>query len=273
MRQVLPLPQINRLPSAFWKLVLPLGLIVSTVQYLTSIAVAVPISIDAAVARKKAIDIYVAPGRATRISFKDGEVITSILPGDSHRFTYLTNLPLESLAANHIILRQVNTPVPPGATVSATPNLLVITAHGGLSGEQAAYEFNIHLNSGVNRGAEIVGAVSSPQPIAQKNTWNTRLGEAQIGDLELGLTLALNNKEIKDQTLIVALKEFMAQIRNGINIRDAALNNNVPTSIIDRLAEKGIKEFYRRLSNQDIHSSVACAASDQSCQNTGGKDD
>ncbi|MGF1488958.1 MAG: hypothetical protein ACFBSE_17880 [Prochloraceae cyanobacterium] len=187
-------------------------------------------------------DIFITPGRITVISFEDGEKIVAIATSDNHRFTYTTNLSIESGKATHLIISQINKIPHPDATTNSIPNLVVFTTNADGTFE-AAYEFNLHLNSTFNRGVRIVDT-----PIEQKLTWNTKFGHAHPKDIQNGFEIAERQGKITADDAH-KIRTFLAKIRNGETIDSAIEATQISVELIDILAEIGLKHFHRRLSS------------------------
>lgn len=93
------------------------------------------------------IQVQVAPGRATPISFSQtDEAITYILLADASRLVYTTDAELETGRAKTVFLRTIQPLLFPGATTNSVTNLIVRTVDA--TGRYRLYSFNIvHSNN------------------------------------------------------------------------------------------------------------------------------
>lgn len=197
-------------------------------------------------AQQHSTPVQITPGRATRISFRNSEVITFILLSDSRQITFTTDAPLDSGRAKTLILRQIQPLAFPGATQARIPNLLVTTVNA--QGEQFEYEFHLHPSASHASGV----AITATEASFEGNTWETPLGTATLHDIQRGLEVAIASSYTHRQDPIVrAILTCLVLARNGTALRDAAQIAKVPILILDKLAELGIEEATRRRFNRE----------------------
>lgn len=98
--------------------------------------------IDHTRATTDVVQVQVAPGRATSISFSQtDEKITYILLADASRLVYSTDADLETGRAKTVFLRVIQPLHFPGATTTPVTNLLVQTVDS--TGQNRLYTFDI----------------------------------------------------------------------------------------------------------------------------------
>jgi hypothetical protein len=98
--------------------------------------------VDRARATTSAVQVQVAPGRATSISFSQtDETIAYILLADASRVVYSTDTELETGRAKTVFLRVIEPLRFPGATTAPVTNLMVQTVDS--RGQNRLYTFDI----------------------------------------------------------------------------------------------------------------------------------
>ncbi|MGI0493495.1 hypothetical protein ACN4EG_17065 [Alkalinema pantanalense CENA528] len=130
--------RFSALTSVSAALLIALALPVLSVQAQTS-AYQV---IDRATATTRTVQVQVAPGRATSISFSQtDETIAYILLADASRLVYSTDADLETGRAKTVFLRVIQPLHFPGATTTPVTNLVVQTVDS--TGQNRLYTFDI----------------------------------------------------------------------------------------------------------------------------------
>ncbi|OUC15166.1 MAG: hypothetical protein B0A82_08450 [Alkalinema sp. CACIAM 70d] len=98
--------------------------------------------VDRTRATTDVVQVQVAPGRATSISFSQtDEKITYILLADASRLVYSTDADLETGRAKTVFLRVIQPLHFPGATTTPVTNLVVQTVDS--TGQNRLYTFDI----------------------------------------------------------------------------------------------------------------------------------
>jgi hypothetical protein len=192
------------------------------------------------VAARSAIEIQVAPGRATTIDFNQtDEVITYVLLADPSRVVYTTNADLESGQAKTLLLRTIQPLDFPGATRTDITNLTVQTLDS--TGQQRLYTFNLVPISSTPRytGVSVAMDVAGHQTLILNDN---RI--ATLNDIEQGLGIAIRRGYTRnDDSIVLDIRQLLALARNNsITIQQAATDANVPLSVLTELAEMALEE-------------------------------
>ncbi|WP_036486846.1 hypothetical protein [Myxosarcina sp. GI1] len=220
-------------------------------------------NIGASQAQAESTTVNVSQGKATAISFENGETITFVLLSDQSRHIYTLNAPVESGLAKSIFLRRIQNIEIPGTTTTSRPNLFVVTADK--NGNQQEYEFVIvnsdaqDDNNRVSVSPDVVKKPVATKPPQPKNTLVTSLGEATPEDIRLGLETKLERGAIAaDDPLVLAVAECIALSLNDTPLKEAARSFELPLSLLSELGKIGLQEETRRrlmpLETEDFNS-------------------
>lgn len=225
----------------------------------------VPISDQQAQEQPTTVKIF--PGRSSVIDFRNGERINYIELANQERILYNTDAPLESGRAKLITIR-LSQPLPfKGQTRppsfgrrSSSTNLIVTTIDR--SGEQKTYIFDLLPATGIPRSADRNGIAIVPQAtfktghgqnIEDNSSVQTNLGPASLTDISQGLQISITRRySASDDPIVFQVEEWLALARNGVPLREAAKQLNIPLSVIVSLGEIGILEHIKNGSELPI---------------------
>ena len=192
--------------------------------------------------------IELSPGKATAISFDNGEIINSVLLSDQSRHVYTISPPLDSGRAKTIFLRQIQNIEIPGTTTTSNPNLMAITIDA--DGNQNVYEFTIHNSTQQHDNNKLSIRPTIPEPVVETPPDNiivTSLGEATPEDIQLGLDTQLRKGKFPlDDPLVFAVLECVSLAMNQTSLIEAAKLLNVPLSVLQELGKIGLQVDARR---------------------------
>ena len=137
--------------------------------------------VDRTRATTSAVQVQVAPGRATSISFSQtDETIAYILLADASQVVYSTNAELETGQAKTVFLRVIQPLHFPGATIATVTNLMVQTVDA--TGQNRLYTFDIvHSSNPRYVGVQILPAIARSQPLPLLTTSISLLTEFKSG--------------------------------------------------------------------------------------------
>jgi hypothetical protein len=167
---------MNRLPILILVSAISLGCPVWPVQAETPAYQRV----DRHQATTRVVQVEVAPGRATAISFSQtDEEIAYILLADASRLVYSTDAELETGRAKTVFLRVIQPLRFPGATTATVTNLMVQTVDA--SGQHRLYTFDIvHSSNPRYVGVQILPAIPRASP-AYELFWGEVLPQIENG--------------------------------------------------------------------------------------------
>jgi hypothetical protein len=207
-------------------------------------------TIEDNIAQTQPTGISLAEGKATAISFENGEVITFVLLSDQSKNVYTLNAPIETGQAKSIFLRQIKTLEIPGTTTTTNPNLFVVTTNA--EGNQKEYQFTINNNSEYVDSYQVAIKPTQEKPKPQiipeiKNNIESSLGEITPEDIDLGLNTNLRKGLLnQNDPLVFAVKEYVALTMNGSSVKNAMEKVEVPLSLLQKLGTIGLQEDARR---------------------------
>ena len=190
-------------------------------------------------ATNSAVQVQVAPGRATSISFSQtDETIAYILLADASRVVYSTDAELETGRAKTVFLRVIQRLRFPGATTTSVTNLMVQTVDA--RGQNRLYTFDIiHSSNPRYVGVQILPAIarSKPSPVVD----NRSLTPDRI---QTGLSIAIMRGYTSiDDPVVAKVRQLLELVRTeSLTVSEAAHSVGVPLAV---LAELG------RLSQED----------------------
>ncbi|MBW4582040.1 MAG: hypothetical protein KME42_20950 [Tildeniella nuda ZEHNDER 1965/U140] len=205
--------------------------------------------IDRNRATTSAVQVQVAPGRATSISFSQtDETIAYILLADASRVVYSTDAELETGRAKTIFLRVIQPLRFPGATTTPVTNLMVQTADA--RGQNRLYTFDIiHSSNPRYVGVQILPAIARSQPSPVVNNLNITPDR-----IETGLSIAiLRGYTSIDDPVVAKVRQLLELMRTeNMTISEAAHSVGVPLAVLLELGRFVQEE--RVLLIQSVHS-------------------
>ncbi len=204
-------------------------------------------------ATTSAVQVQVAPGRATSISFSQtDETIAYILLADASRVVYSTDAELETGQAKTIFLRVIQPLRFPGATTTPVTNLMVQTVDA--RGQNRLYTFDIvHSSNPRYVGVQILPAIRSEGAIVSRSARSQAspaVGNFNLtpDNIQTGLNIAImRGYTAIDDPVVAKVRQLLELIRTeNMTASEAAQSVGIPLEV---LAELG------RLSQEDRPSS------------------
>lgn len=199
--------------------------------------------VDRTRATTSAVQVQVAPGRATSISFSQtDETIAYILLADASQVVYSTDAELETRRAKTIFLRVIQPLRFPGATTTLVTNLMVQTVDA--RGQNRLYTFDIvHSSNPRYVGVQILPAIARSQPSSVVGNLNITPDRIQTG---LSIAIMRGYTSI-DDPVVAKVRQLLELMRTeNMTVSEAAHSVGIPLEV---LAELG------RLSQEDRPSS------------------
>lgn len=192
------------------------------------------------VAARGAVEVQVAPGRATTIDFSQtDEIINYVLIADPSRVVYTTSAELGSGQAKTLFLRTIQELNFPGTTRTQVTNLSVQTVDS--TGQQRLYNFDIMPVAATPRyaGVSIVNAVAGQQTLVVNGNRT-----ATLSDIEMGLRIAIQRGYTgRNDPVVSEIQQLLAIVRNDdVTIQDAAATVSLPLAVISELARIALDE-------------------------------
>ncbi|NJN91059.1 MAG: TrbG/VirB9 family P-type conjugative transfer protein [Leptolyngbyaceae cyanobacterium SL_5_14] len=176
-------------------------------------------------ATTSAVQVQVAPGRATLISFSQtDETIAYILLADASRVVYSTDAELETGRAKTVFLRVIQPLRFPGATTAPVTNLMVQTVDA--RGQNRLYTFDIVHNSNPRYvGVQILPAIARSQ--ASPAVGNLNLTPDRI---QTGLSIAIMRGYTSiDDPIVAKVRQLLELMRTeNMTVSEAAHSVGVP---------------------------------------------
>ncbi|MBW4471556.1 MAG: hypothetical protein KME45_14285 [Stenomitos rutilans HA7619-LM2] len=199
--------------------------------------------VDRTRATTSSVQVQVAPGRATSISFSQtDETIAYILLADASRVVYSTDAELETGRAKTIFLRVIQPLRFPGATTTPVTNLMVQTVDA--RGQNRLYTFDIiHSSNPRYVGVQILPTIARSQ--ADPTVGNLNL---TLDNIQTGLSIAIMRGYTSiDDPVVAKVRQLLELMRTeNMTVLEAAQSVGIPLEV---LAELG------RLSQEDRPSS------------------
>lgn len=178
------------------------------------------------------VQVQVAPGRATSISFSQtDETITYILLADASRLVYSTDAELETGRAKTVFLRVIEPLRFPGATTTPVTNLMVQTVDA--RGQNRLYTFDIvHSNNPRYIGVQILSAIAQPQT---SSVGNLNLTPDRI---QTGLSIAISRGYTAiDDPVVSKVRQLLELMRTeNMTVSEAAYSVGTPLDVLAALA-------------------------------------
>ena len=188
--------------------------------------------VDRTRATTSAVQVQVARGRATSISFSQtDETIAYILLADASRVVYSTDAELETGRAKTIFLRVIQPLRFPGATTTPVTNLMVQTVDA--RGQNRLYTFDIvHSSNPRYAGVQILPAIARSQT---SSVGNLNLTPDRI---QTGLSIAIMRGYTSIDDPIVAKVRQLLELMQTENMTasEAAQSVGIPLDVLESLA-------------------------------------
>jgi hypothetical protein len=184
--------------------------------------------VDRTRATNSSVQVQVAPGRATPISFSQtDETITYILLADASRVVYSTNAELETGQAKTVFLRVIQPLRFPGATTAPVTNLMVQTVDA--RGQNRLYTFDIvHSSNPRYAGVQILPAIARSQAFS---VGNLNLTPDRI---QTGLSIAImRGYTLIDDPVVAKVRQLLELMRTeNMTVSEAAHSVGVSLDVL-----------------------------------------
>jgi hypothetical protein len=184
-------------------------------------------------ATTSAVQVQVAPGRATSISFSQtDETIAYILLADASQVVYSTDAELETGRTKTIFLRVIQPLRFPGATTTPVTNLMVQTVDA--RGQNRLYTFDIvHSSNPRYVGVQILPAIARSQADPAVGNLNLTLDNIQTG---LSIAIMRGYTSI-DDPVVAKVRQLLELMRTeNMTVSEAAHSVEVPLEVLASLA-------------------------------------
>jgi hypothetical protein len=197
------------------------------------------LTVDRNRATTSAVQVQVAPGRATSISFSQtDETIAYILLADASQLVYSTDAELETGRAKAVFLRVIQPLRFPGATTTPVTNLMVQTVDA--RGQNRLYTFDIvHSSNPRYVGVQILSAIARSQPSPIVGNLNITSDRIQTG---LSIAIMRGYTSI-DDPVVAKVRQLLELMRTeNMTVSEAAYLVEIPLAVIidlGRLAREG----------------------------------
>ncbi|NJL41846.1 MAG: hypothetical protein HC833_12985 [Leptolyngbyaceae cyanobacterium RM1_406_9] len=209
--------------------------------------------VDRTRATTSAVQVQVAPGRATSISFSQtDETIAYILLADASRVVYSTDTELETGRAKTIFLRVIQPLRFPGATTTPVTNLMVQTVDA--RGQNWLYTFDIvHSSNPRYVGVQILPAIVRSQ--ADPAVGNLNL---TLDNIRTGLSIAIMQGYTSiDDPVVVKVRQLLELMRTeNMTVSEAAHSVGIPLEVLSELGRLSQEDQpaipIRGVSNEEI---------------------
>ena len=198
--------------------------------------------VDRTRATTSAVQVQVAPGRATSISFSQtDETIAYILLADASRVVYSTDAELETGRAKTVFLRVIQPLRFPGATTTPVTNLMVQTVDA--RGQNRLYTFDIVRNSNPRYvGIQILPAIRSERAIVSRSArsqLSSIIGNLSITPekIQTGLSIAIMRGYTSiDDPVVAKVQQLLELMRiENVTVSEAAHSVGIPLEILAEL--------------------------------------
>lgn len=209
--------------------------------------------VDRTRATNSAVQVQVAPGRATSISFSQtDETIAYILLADASRVVYSTDAELETGRAKTVFLRVIQPLRFPGATTTPVTNLMVQTVDA--RGQNRLYTFDIvHSSNPRYVGVQIFPAIARSQASPAVGNLNITPDRIQAG---LSIAIMQGYTSI-DDPVVAKVRRLLELMRTeNMTVSEAAYSVGVPLAVLaelGRLSQENQPMLpVRRVSSEEI---------------------
>jgi hypothetical protein len=183
-------------------------------------------------ATTSAVQVQVAPGRATSISFSQtDETIAYILLADSSRVVYSTDTELETGRAKTIFLRVIQPLRFPGATTTPVTNLMVQTVDA--RGQNRLYTFDIvHSRNPRYVGVQILPAIARSQPVSVVSNLNLT-----PDNIQTGLNIAIDRGYTTiDDPVVAKVRQLLHLMQTeNMTVSEAIHSVGIPLEVLIEL--------------------------------------
>jgi hypothetical protein len=178
-----------------------------------------------------AVQVQVAPGRATSISFSQtDETITYILLADASRLVYSTDAELETGRAKTVFLRVIEPLHFPGATTTPVTNLMVQTVDA--RGQNRLYTFDVVHNSNPRYvGVQILPALAHSQTSSVGNP------NLMPDSIQTGLNIAImRGYTAIDDPVVAKVRQLLELMwTENMTVSEAAYSVGIPLAVLEEL--------------------------------------
>jgi hypothetical protein len=200
--------------------------------------------IGATTALQEGATVKIFPGRASVISFRTNEFISSVTLSDPTYVLFNPNAEIDSGLTTALILRLSDGINFESLTRSSRPNIIITTINK--EGHQQTYLFDLDIASGLpipNRDHNGIAIVPDNEVIATNGNFiQTAKGSATMNDIERGLRISIRQGFTTNTDPIVAkVQEVLAQSRNGGSLMAIAEQVGVPIAVLSTLGELGLE--------------------------------
>jgi hypothetical protein len=211
------------------------------------------LAVDRNRATTSAVQVQVAPGRATSISFSQtDETIAYILLADASQLVYSTDAELETGRAKVIFLRVIQPLRFPGATTTPVTNLMVQTVDA--RGQNRLYTFDIvHGSNPRYVGVQILAAIARSQSSSVVGNLNITPDRIQTG---LSIAIMRGYTSI-DDPVVAKVRQLLKLMRTGnMTVSEAAHSVGIPLDVLAELGQISQEDQpaipVRRVSSEEI---------------------
>jgi hypothetical protein len=183
-------------------------------------------------ATTSAVQVQVAPGRATPISFSQtDETITYILLADASRLVYSTDAELETGRAKTVFLRVIEPLRFPGATTASVTNLMVQTVDA--AGQNRLYTFDIVHSS----NPRYVGVQILPLSVRSQASPGVSSFNLTPDNIQTGLNIAIMRGYTAIDDPVVAKVRWLLELMRteDMTVSEAAYSVGVPLDVLASL--------------------------------------
>lgn len=183
-------------------------------------------------ATTSAVQVQVAPGRATSISFSQtDETITYILLADASRVVYSTDAELETGRAKTVFLRVIEPLRFPGATTASVTNLMVQTVDA--RGQNRLYTVDIvHSSNPRYVGVQILPAIATPQTSPVVGNLNLTPDNIQTG---LNIAIDRGYTAIDDPVVAKVRQLLYLMQTENMTVSEAIHSVGIPLEVLIEL--------------------------------------
>lgn len=189
-------------------------------------------AVDRNRATTSAVEVQVAPGRATSISFSQtDETIIYILLADASRIVYSTDAELETGWAKTVFLRVIEPLRFPGATTTPVTNLMVQTVDA--RGQNRLYTFDIaHSSNPRYVGVQILPAIARSQPASVVSNLNLT-----PDNIQTGLNIAImRGYTAMDDPVVAKVRQLLELMwTENMTVSEAAYSVGIPLAVLEEL--------------------------------------
>ena len=219
---------------------LPTLTLVSTALWIGLVSPGLPVQaqtsayqvVDRTRATTSAVQVQVAPGRATSISFSQtDETIAYILLADASRLVYSTDAELETGRAKTVFLRAIQPLHFPGATTTTVTNLMVQTVDA--TGQNRLYTFDIvHSSNPRYVGVQILPTIARSQSSPVVNNLNITPDRIQTG---LSIAIMRGYTSIDDPVVAKVRQLLELMQTENMTVSEAAYSVEIQLEILTEL--------------------------------------